>query len=213
MEIDFTKKMTEKSDEYLVEYVNNRMKYVPDAVEAAIAELQKRGHSFSDEELTTIKSDLEKKQSEINADIPTWNKNANNITNAPNAPLIYSQRAVSAFAILFSVLFGSIMLAINFKRLGKKKGIAPVIIFGVVYTSFVIYIVSTFVKQSSGTSGPSIILSAGGAAILKYLFWDKYIGKDTLYRAKPIWIPLLIGIAILVLFLTVTYIANTQQQQ
>ncbi|MBX7107638.1 MAG: hypothetical protein K1X61_03220 [Chitinophagales bacterium] len=46
MEIDFQKLMSGKSDEGLQEYLDNRSKFTPDAVEAAIAEFRKEGERF-----------------------------------------------------------------------------------------------------------------------------------------------------------------------
>ena len=64
MEIDFEKLMSNKSDEGLQEYLDNRSKFTPEAVEAAITELQKRGRIFSDEELYSIKHELEQRKTE-----------------------------------------------------------------------------------------------------------------------------------------------------
>ncbi len=55
MEIDFEKLMTNKSDEGLQDYIYNWAKYTPEAVEAAIAEMQKRGRVFQDEELVNFR--------------------------------------------------------------------------------------------------------------------------------------------------------------
>jgi hypothetical protein len=49
-------------------------------------------------------------------------------------------------------------------------------------------------------SGLTIGLNAGGALILTKLFWDKYVGKETKFRTKPIWKPLVISILITIPF-------------
>ena len=46
--------------------------------------------------------------------------------------------------------------------------------------------------------GISLIINAVGVTIMYQLFWNKSIGKDTRYRAKPIWIPLVIGIVVII---------------
>ena len=66
MEIDFQKLMSGKSDERLQEYLDNRSKFTPEAIEAAIAEFQKRGRVFSDDELYIIKQELQ--QIRVNAE-------------------------------------------------------------------------------------------------------------------------------------------------
>ena len=57
----FEELMAAKSDEELETYIQNRAKYVPKAVRVAIAEMQKRGHVFSDEELGTFEQDFKKR--------------------------------------------------------------------------------------------------------------------------------------------------------
>ena len=59
MQIDYQKLMTSKSDEGLQEYLDKCSTYLPEAVEAAIIEMQKRGRAFSDEELTTFRQNSE----------------------------------------------------------------------------------------------------------------------------------------------------------
>ena len=51
MKIDFPKLMSKKSDEGLQEYLDNRDRYVPDAIEAAVVEMKKRGRKFTVEEI------------------------------------------------------------------------------------------------------------------------------------------------------------------
>lgn len=62
MEIDFQKLMSNKSDEGLQEYLDNRTRFTPDAIEAAIAEMQKRGRKFSDEELNTYQREIQQRR-------------------------------------------------------------------------------------------------------------------------------------------------------
>ena len=53
----------------------------------------------------------------------------------------------------------------------------------------------------------SIVLGIAGAYLMEALFWNRYIGNSTLYRKRPIWIPLIIGLAIAVpaVYLIITY--------
>lgn len=46
-------------EEELQEYLDNRAKFVTEAIEAAIAEMQKRGRTFSDEELASIRQEFQ----------------------------------------------------------------------------------------------------------------------------------------------------------
>lgn len=59
MERDFVKLMSTLSEESLQVYIDQRRKYLPSAVFAAIDELKKRGKHFSDFEINQIKLDLD----------------------------------------------------------------------------------------------------------------------------------------------------------
>lgn len=81
------------------------------------------------------------------------------------------------------------MMAINLKNSQKEWGWP--ILFGFLFTGIFIFI-GQFIPNSS--TGISLIINAVGVTIMYQLFWKKHIGVDTKYRAKPIWIPLIIGI-------------------
>jgi len=193
MERDFAKLMLSKSEKELQEYIDDRLKYTPSAVFAAIDELKNRGKFFSDGEIETIKIDLEKKQEvdkeRFTDDRTTWKRNI--VTDA-DAPQYYSVGAIYGFSIFFSTIFGAVLMAINLRKTESKKGVAEVIIFGVAYFSLQIYILS-FIPRNTGLN---TVFGIAGAAVINHFFWRKYIGSETKYRKKPIWVPLIISISI-----------------
>lgn len=63
--MDFSKLMTSLTEEELLEYIDNSVKYTPDAVFEAIKQLQSRGKSFTESEINIIKAGLSK-QEDIN---------------------------------------------------------------------------------------------------------------------------------------------------
>ncbi len=196
MEIDFVKLMPSKSDEGLQEYIDNRQKYSPIAIYAAIDELKKRGRTFTDEEFTQIVNDIEKQQEiskqrvvESDNSLSKMNKN---VVDDPSAPEYYSERAIYTFSIFFSVLFGSILMAMNINRTEKKNSSWTSVLFGLVYTGLQMWGLS-YVPR---TTGLTVGVSIGGALLLNHFFFKKYIGKDTKYSARPIWTPLIIALVI-----------------
>jgi hypothetical protein len=191
MGVDVEKLMNGKSDEDLQKYLDNRMDYTPEAVVSAIAEMQKRGRTFSDEELTGIRNEMQlKRTTEEVGKKGMWNKN---VVTDKAAPSYYSEKAIYLFGTFFSVLFGAVLLAINIKNTELKKGVWPVLAFGVIYTVLQIWILTELqVNSSSG----AYLFSMVGTLLMNYLFWRKYIGKDTKYRTRPIWKPLIIAIVI-----------------
>ncbi len=201
--------MASKSDEGLQEYIDNRTKFTPVAVYTAIDELKKRGRTFTDEEFTQIVNDIEKHQ-EISkkrvAESDAGQKWDKNIVDDINAVELYSQKAIYGFSIAFGVLFGSILMALNLKRTSTKKSIALTIAFGLTYTVIQLYLLS-FIPRNTGLT---LFASLGGALILNYVFWKKFIGADTPYRKRSIITPLIIGLIFFVLFMAVLFLAPTE---
>lgn len=122
----------------------------------------------------------------------SWTKN---IVADLDAPPFYSPRAVWGFSVFFTVIFGAVLLASN---LIDKKAKWIVIGFGIIYTTAVIIIMNLLPQPNTGLT---IGLNGGGALILTQLFWNKYVGKETKFRTKPIWRPLIISIIITIPFL------------
>src|SRR5438105_573014 len=125
--------MSTKSEDGLMDYLTNFNKYTPDSITEAVDELKRRGKSFTDEELKEINQKIESRKN-ANTDedelfAPTsWKKD---IVTDPNAPLLYSKGAIRGFSIIFSVIFGAVLLSYNINDT-KKKWI--VIVFGIIYT-------------------------------------------------------------------------------
>jgi hypothetical protein len=206
MDLKFEVTASAKSDTELLDTIENRQKYLPETIEASVAELQYRKHAFTDEELNVITEDVEAHRRNAAVSNPGsgfFNKNyKRNIIEDPDAPAFYSRLVIYAFAFLFSTLFGSILLAININKTDKPARMIWVVLFGVAFTAFQILVGET---MHSGSS-PSVILSFVGAYMLESLFWNRYIGNATFYRTRPIWIPLIIGLILLgLIILSIIY--------
>lgn len=194
---NYKEKVAGFTDEQLNNYIENRYKYIPEIVHAAIQELQKRGRIFSDEELKLIYADIEIKPGDEKV------QEVEPVTiNYADAPEYYTTRLIRVFSVLFSVLFGSIMMAMNLSRTPGKKGVMEVIIFGVIYTTTLI-IIGSYLPNNSG--GLGIILNLAGGYMLEYFFWNKYIGAETLYKKRSFVVPLIIGIAITAVLIAIFY--------
>ncbi len=196
-----------RTDEELTERIDNRQKYMPETIEASLEELQRRGKDFSDEELKYIREDIAARRSHaaaITGRPGIFNSEYKNvIVEDPDAPLMYSTLAIYLFTFFLSPLFGSIMMAMNISKTGKGNAVAGVILFGIGFSVLQIILISSMQRPSSGVS---IICGIVGAYCLNYLFWRPYIGFSTFYRARPIWVPLVIGILLCGLaFLSVVY--------
>jgi hypothetical protein len=196
MRMDFEELMTQKSDVELIEYLSDIDRYMSGAIIAAVKELKKRGQKFTDDELNDIKEKIAKKiETEEEEDI-SWNSNSwkKKVVTDQNAPLLYSHGVILAFSTIFTVIFGAVLLSIN---ISDKKKKLTLIGFGILYTTLVI-IISNLIPQISLLT---IAMNAGGGFILTSTFWNKYVGKETKYRTKSIWAPLIISIVITIPFL------------
>jgi hypothetical protein len=207
MEIDFPKLMSEKSEEQLQEYIDNYQKYTPNAIYAAVDQLKKRGRNFSADEISRIENNIRneeeiRKQRVEYANDTVVKKWEENVVDDINLPQFYSEKAIYLFSAAFSVVFGSILLAINVNNAGNKRSWWKVIAFAILYTIAQIWILSFL----PSVSGIGIAFGLTGGFLLNYFFWKKYIGKNVKYRAKPVWIPLIIGVGLSVLLIILSVI-------
>ncbi|MBC7864535.1 MAG: hypothetical protein IAF38_16290 [Bacteroidia bacterium] len=106
-------------------------------------------------------------------------------------PVLYSKRAVFWFAFLFTSIAGGILLSINLKRQGKEKGILPVMLFSVLFSSGIFALGE--IAPANFPSGLFYLSYFIGAAMLSNFFWKKYLA-DMQYTANPIGKALIICI-------------------
>ncbi len=197
MEFRFTDIASRLSDEELKDRIENRQKYLPETTEATVAELKRRGHVFSDEEITVINQDIKAQRDNAaiggSRSLSRFNSQYKyNLVEDPQAPVLYSRLALYTFTVLFGALYGSIMMAINCIKVNNRSGMVWVLLFGVVFTTIQV-IGSGYVNI-----GGSYYYLCGFVSgfCIDYFFWNRFIGNTTFYRAKPIWIPLIIALLI-----------------
>jgi len=207
MESNFTLLASGRSNEELIERIDNRQKFLPETVEASVAELQFRNHGFSDDELKIINEDIQAHRA--NAAMVTSNPSLfntdykNTIVEDPDAPLMYSRRVIYMFAFLFGAMFGSIMMAMNISKTEKKNEAYLAVIFGIGFTALQIY----FMSRLNSNSGSSYGYLGGliSAYCLNYIFWKNFIGYSAFYRARTFWVPSIIAIVFSILVITAIF--------
>jgi len=182
--------LSAKTDEQLKYYILNVDKHTIESVSIALEILRTRNVSLPDDIDQQIEDSINLKNKSSYDSLAGWNEQ---IVNDANAPEYYSQRAIYTFSILFSVLFGAVMLAVNLKNTHKAWGWP--ILFGLIFTAGAIFL-GTVIGHTS--TGIALVINAAGVAVMYQLFWNKQIGKETKYRAKPIWIPLIVGLLMMV---------------
>ena len=192
----FKELMSKKSEKELMDYLINFNKYTPDAITAAVDELKGRGRNFTEQELIEIKEKIEtsdKSEKEVDSLWSTDSLKLNIVTDT-NAPILYSKMAIRGFCVLFTTIFGAVLLSSNTKDTKNKL---MIIGFGIIYTGLTIALANIIPTSTYYV----ILLNTAGGLAMTSTFWDKYVGKDTKYRAKPIWKPLIISVIITIPFL------------
>lgn len=95
-------------------------------------------------------------------------------------PRLYSKRVIYAFSVIFSCLFGTVLLMSNLKQLNERKARWEVLIFGVIFTVGTALTLNTVEMQVN----LGIPLNILGGVILNEFFWNRYIGRDTEFEKK-----------------------------
>jgi hypothetical protein len=97
------------------------------------------------------------------------------------------------FGILFSVFAGSILMAMNFVRLDKKKLARLVLLAGLSY-SFLQVLIFDYLKVKN--TFISVMSSLLGVYLLHFLFWQKNVEDDSIYPKRNAWNPVIIALGI-----------------
>jgi len=193
-----------------LQIIENRKKYLPETVESAIIELQHSGRIFSDEEVQKINADIKKQRDNAavggNGSSGIFNNNYKyNLVEDPQAPLLYSKRAIYIFTVLCGALFGSIMLSINSSKVKNRTGILLSLLFGVAFTMLQV-VGSDYVKVGNSYA---IVCGLIAAICIDRFFWKRFIDDaTTFYRPKSIWVPLLIAVVLGGLILWATFYSS-----
>ena len=187
-ENSYTPSLKRLSNDELLLYIENPEEYQDDAVIAAIRELQKRG--IENYKLAGTLALIENKR--------TQNENSlSQILITPSfseykdLPVLFSKTAIRLFSILFSTLFGGILLSINLYRLNKRKEIFFVISFSLLFSYGIGLLVTYFPEYSTAIA---LSMNLLGLIILEGLFWNRMIGNELKYTKQPIWMTLGIGL-------------------
>ena len=128
-----------------------------------------------------------------------------NVTEDESAPEYYSQRLIYVFSILFSPLFGAVLLAINLRR-ARANGVGPVLGFGIIFTALSAFILDG-IGDSTGLG--SLLFGLIGSVILLNYFWDTYLG-DAKYRARSVKGPVIAAVILVAIFIAGAILLHVQ---
>ena len=191
------RKVLEKlSDIELEKYIKPESRFVPEAIEFAFDILKQRGRIFTETEIGQIqnliktKKDNEPKFEEIKNN--GWDKN---FTEDENAIELYTNKLIWIYCLLVGVIFGSLLQVYNFIKIKNTKAAVVTLIFGIIYSTLQIILMSYIGDITYGRYSLRIFLSGIGAfgliVIKENIFKDK-----TKYRAKSIVFPVIFAVII-----------------
>jgi hypothetical protein len=187
-----------KKNNELYVYIQPESRFVAQSIKYSFDILKQRGEIFSEEETNRILELIEhkslKEKQELIREEP-WDKHS---VEDSNAIELFSQLSIWGFSIAFGVIFGSILMAFNLKKLNKPKVSIIVISFGILYTVFQLFAINYLEEIDFVYKRQTLLFSGIGALILHYIFWENNIGKEIKYRKKSVIIPLIICILIFI---------------
>src|SRR5262249_18940172 len=126
-------------------------------------------------------------------------------TGPEQLPVLYSRRAIEGFSFGMLPLWGAVMFAMNLRRLNRSDGVLPATLFGTGYLVAVIYL-----TESVAPKIPIHLWNGVGALIMRYAFWNKFIGKNVKFEKRKIWVPLLIAVVISTFFIWIFLASKSQ---
>lgn len=206
IENSFSNKMRKKSDEELKFIFKQKDNYTDEAIEAVVLELDFR--NLIDK---AVVLEYQKVMQETRITKSTIAKNYKADQSHFEEliqPLLYSKKAIQAFTIFFSTLFGTVLLMSNLKEVNKPKERLQVLLFGIGYTVFTLVLLNFIPRIFFIT----LIFNTIGYAILMEYFWNKHLGREVKYQKKAIAKPLLISIAILAMIFSLQFLPIVLQQ-
>jgi hypothetical protein len=178
-------------DEQLREYITKPENYQNDAILAAIWELEHRRPLRKDE--IALEAEISGRAGNSEVSIPNTSISEFKIEES-KIPSLYSVRSIHVFSVLFSVLAGGILMAINFSRTTQKAEAIKVLGFSVGYT-----FISILILAIPGTQSPviSLILNLLGAYLIYELFWKRVLGNEFRFKKQQVWTTLIIALIII----------------
>ena len=118
---------------------------------------------------------------------------------------IYSKRAVWGFSILFSTIFGGVLLMQNLWILNKKKEGYLVLAFSVILTVLSIYLGNL---SETPNSRFTLVINIAGGLVLSEFFFKRYIPEESNIPKKKIWKALIISIIIMIPFIAAIFYSS-----
>lgn len=192
---DYTAKMVGKPDSELLRYIEHRAEYIEAAVLAALAELERRGHTVLG--APTLRAELSaaiQAAPAVTVAPPPWALPAEEdeaAVEVAETPVLYSPVTVGIYS-MFSALVGSVLMLMNLLRLRRYDGAALLMVLFVVVLSTAGWLTGIFhLTLLQFAFGSNLVMAGINVLVL----WRTFIGPQP-YRSRS-WVnPLLVILAL-----------------
>jgi hypothetical protein len=121
-------------------------------------------------------------------------------------PKFYSKNAIAIWTTILSPFLGCILFSYNLKAVGKGKFAILFIIVGIFWNLGFRKLTASFIPYPILQL---LIANLMGSLLLTFYFWNKLLGDDTEYDARPVWKPVLIFVGICVLLLSFNFFSGS----
>lgn len=198
---DYAAKMAGKTDAELHLYLSRRAEYRDDAVLAALAELERRGHSVPD--AAALRAELEEAVRHAATlappAAPAWQRPAEEEEVAePTGPALYSPGTIAILSIVLSYPVGAVQMLLNLLKLRRYGGAALLLALCLLIMSTQLWLLLDL-KFSANVVG--LCVNAAAALLYVFVLWPNFIGRLA-YQPRS-WLPPFIITCVLVMLLMI----------
>lgn len=193
---DYATKMSRKTLADLHQYVSGRAQYREDAVLAALDELARRGQPHPDD--PHLRPALETEVHQQAAQAAAVQQQAAEATAATEAseaealgPALYSPSTITLFSVVFSMLAGGALLALNFRALRRTGATVRLILFVIAYLIVGALLLNWAVQRYGLNPWLSAFFDLPAIVVYIFWFWPRYVGA-TPYQSRSWLLPFII---------------------
>lgn len=194
---DYVAKMGRKTLAELQQYVSGRAQYREDAVLAALDELTRRGEPHPDD--AQLRPELEAEVQKQVAQTAEDQQRAVDATAVEEAaetgPTLYSPSTITLFSVVFSMLAGGALLALNFRALKRTGATVRLVLFIVAYLVVGGLILQWLVQRYGLNPWFGAFFDLPAIVVYIFWFWPRYVGA-TPYQSRSWLLPFIICAAI-----------------
>jgi hypothetical protein len=197
---DYAAKMARKTLAELHQYVTGRAQYREDAVLAALDELTRRGQSHPEEAHLRPELEREVRQQTARAEKARQQEteataNSEAVEAEAVGPALYSPSTVTLFSVVFSMLAGGALMALNFKALRQTGATVRLVFFVIAYLVVGGLILQWLVQRYGLNPWFGAFFDLPAIVVYIFWFWPRYVGAKP-YQSRSWLLPFAICAAI-----------------